>query len=107
MENVSTIGIDLAKRSFQLYGAASDGSRVFRKTLLRPQLTTFPSKPPECIVAMKECATSHYWGREIAKLGHETRLIPPVYIKPFVKRQKNGANDAEAIAEVASRLTMS
>lgn len=98
MENVSIIGIDLAKRSFQLHGAASDGSVVFRKKLSRPQLTAFLGELPECIVAMEACATSHYWGREIAKLGHETRLIPPVYVKPFVKRQKNDANDAEAIA---------
>jgi len=106
MENISIIGIDLAKRSFQLHGAASDGSVAFRKKLSRPQLTAFLRELPECIVAMEACATSHYWGREIAKLGHETRLIPPVYVKPFVKRQKNDANDAEAIAEAASRPTM-
>jgi transposase len=106
MKNISIIGIDLAKRSFQLHGAASDGSVVFRKKLSRPQLTVFLGELPECIVAMEACATSHYWGREIARLGHEARLIPPVYVKPFVKRQKNDANDAEAIAEAASRPTM-
>ncbi|MCK5444489.1 MAG: IS110 family transposase [Rhodospirillaceae bacterium] len=106
MENVSIVGIDLAKRSFQLHGAAPDGSVVFRKKLSRPQLLVFLAKLPRCIVAMEACATSHHWGREIGKLGHETRLIPPVYVKPFVKRQKNDANDAEAIAEAASRPTM-
>ncbi len=106
MENVSIVGIDLAKRSFQLHGASPDGSVVFRKKLSRPQLLAFLADLPDCIVAMEACATSHYWGREIGKLGHETRLIPPVYVKPFVKRQKNDANDAEAIAEAASRPTM-
>lgn len=106
MENVSIVGIDLAKRSFQLHGAAADGSVVFRKKLSRPQLTAFLSKLPRCVFAMEACAKSHHWGREIGKLGHEVRLIPPVYVKPFVKRQKNDANDAEAIAEAASRPTM-
>ncbi|WP_198144812.1 IS110 family transposase, partial [Pseudorhodobacter aquimaris] len=89
-----------------MHGAATDGSVVFRKKLSRPQLIAFLSKLPRCVVAMEACATSHYWGREIGKLGHEARLIPPVYVKPFVKRQKNDANDAEAIAEAASRPTM-
>lgn len=106
MENVSIVGIDLAKRSFQLHGAAADGSVVFRKKLSRPQLTAFLGELPSCVVAMEACATSHYWGREIGKLGQEARLIRPVYIQPFVKRQKNGANDAEAIAEAASRPRM-
>jgi transposase len=106
MENVSIIGIDLGKRSFQLHGAASDGSVIFRKKLSRPQLLAFLAHQPGCTVAMEACATSHYWGREIGDLGHQVRLIPPVYVKPFVKRQKNDANDAEAIAEAASRPTM-
>ena len=106
MENVSIVGIDLAKRSFQLHGAAADGTVVFRKKLSCPQLIAFLSEIPRCIVAMEACATSHYWGREIGTLGHETRLIPPIYVKPFVKRQKNDANEAEAIAEAASHPTM-
>lgn len=106
MENVSIIGIDLGKRSFQLHGAASDGSVIFRKKLSRPQLLAFLADQPGCVVAMEACATSHFWGREIGDLGHQVRLIPPVYVKPFVKRQKNDANDAEAIAEAASRPTM-
>lgn len=106
MENVSIVGIDSAKRSFQLHGAAADGTVVFRKKLSCPQLIAFLSEIPRCIVAMEACATSHYWGREIGTLGHETRLIPPIYVKPFVKRQKNDANEAEAIAEAASHPTM-
>jgi transposase len=79
---------------------------VFRKKLSRAQLLGFLAKLPVCTVAMEACATSHYWGREIAKLGHAVRLIPPISVKPFVKRQKNDAADAEAIAEAASRPTM-
>ena len=106
MEQVSIIGIDLAKRVFQAHGAAADGSVVFRKKLSRGQFLTFLAAQPRCTVAMEACATAHDWGREIGKLGHEVRLIPPIYVKPFVKRQKNDAADAEAIAEAASRPTM-
>ena len=106
MREVTIIGVDLAKRSFQLHGAAADGSVVFRKKLSRSQFLAFLTQHPTCIVAMEACATSHYWGRQIAKLGHEVKLIPPIYVKPFVKRQKNDVADAEAIAEAASRPTM-
>ena len=106
MEQVSIIGIDLAKRVFQAHGAAADGSVAFRKKLSRGQFLTFLAVQPRCTVAMEACATAHDWGREIGKLGHEVRLIPPIYVKPFVKRQKNDAADAEAIAEAASRPTM-
>jgi transposase len=106
MKKVTIVGIDLAKRVFQLHGAAADGSVVFRKKLSRAQLLGFLAKLPVCTVAMEACATSHHWGREIAKLGHAVRLIPPIYVKPFVKRQKNDTADAEAIAEAASRPTM-
>jgi transposase len=92
--------------NFQLHGAAVDGSVVFRKKLSRTQLLAFLAKLPACTVAMEACATSHHWGREIGKLGHAVRLIPPIYVKPFVKRQKNDAADALAIAEAASRPTM-
>ena len=106
MKEIAIIGIDLAKRVFQLHGAAADGSVVFRKKLSRTQLLAFLAKVPACTIAMEACATSHHWGREIEKLGHAVRLIPPIYVKPFVKRQKNDAADAEAIAEAASRPTM-
>lgn len=106
MNEVTIVGIDLAKRVFQVHGAAADGSVVFRKKLSRTQLLPFLAQQPICMVAMEACATSHHWGREIARLGHTVRLIPPIYVKPFVKRQKNDAADAEAIAEAASRPTM-
>ncbi len=106
MSEVTIIGVDLAKRVFQLHGARSDGSIGFRKKLSRDRLLAFLDSLPPCVVAMEACATAHYWGRKIEALGHEVRLIPPVYVKPFVKRQKNDAADAEAIAEAASRSTM-
>lgn len=106
MVEVNIIGLDLAKNSFQAHGAQTDGAVAFRKKLSRAKVLPFLAAQPPCIVAMEACASSHYWGREIAKLGHQVKLIPPVYVKPFVKRQKNDAADAEAIAEAASRPTM-
>ena len=106
MEKATTIGIDLAKRVFQLHGATADGRPVLRKTVSRAQLLSFLAKQPRAIVAMEACATAHGWGRAIQELGHEVRLIPPIYVKPFVRRQKNDAADAEAITEAASRPTM-
>jgi transposase len=106
MSEVTIIGIDLAKRVFQLHGARQDGSVVFRKRLSRGQLLAFVAEQPRCVVAMEACATAHGWGREFEKLGHDVRLIPPIYVKPFVKRQKNDAADAEAIVEAALRPTM-
>ncbi len=96
MEGVYIIGIDLAKNSFQLHGARADGSVAFRKKLGRAGLLNFLAKQPRCVVAMEACAGAHRWGREIAKLGHEVRLAPPAYVKPYVKRHKNDAADAEA-----------
>ena len=106
MEEVSIIGIDLAKRSFQLHGARADGSVAFRKKLSREKVLAFLASQPRCVVAMEACASAHYWGRELGELGHEVRLIPPIYVKPFVKRQKNDTADAEAICEAAERPTM-
>ena len=106
MEQVHIIGIDLAKQSFQLHGARSDGSDAFRKKLTRGKVLDFLASRPRCLVVMEACAGAHYWGREIGKLGHEVKLVPPVYVKPFVKRHKNDEADAEAICEAASRPTM-
>jgi len=106
VKEVTIIGIDLAKRSFQVHGATADGSVAFRKKLSRTQLLPFLAAQPRCTVAMEACATAHDWGREIEKLGHIVRLIAPIYVKPFVKRQKNDAADAEGIAEAVSRPTM-
>ncbi len=106
MEEVTIIGIDLAKRSFQVHGARADGSVAFRRKLSRGKVLSFLASQPPCTVAMEACAGAHYWGREIAALGHEVRLVPPIYVKPFVKRNKNDAADAEAITEAAERPTM-
>lgn len=106
MNEVSIIGVDLAKSVFQVHGAGPDGTAHFRKKLTRIQFLPFLSQQPNCIVAMEACATAHGWARAISELGHEAKLIPPQYVKPFVKRQKNDMADAEAIAEAASRPTM-
>ena len=106
MKEVSIIGLDLAKNSFQLHGASADGAVVFRKKLVRSQLLKFMAAQPKCIIAMEACASAHYWGRAFGELGLEVRLIAPIYVKPFVKRQKNDAADAEAICEAAQRPTM-
>jgi len=106
VEEVSTIGLDLAKHVFQAHGARVSGAVVFRKKLRREQVLTFFAGQPRCLVAMEACASSHHWARPIGELGHEVRLIPPAYVKPFVKRQKNDMADAEAICEAAQRPTM-
>ena len=105
MEKAMIIGIDLAKRVFQVH-AAKDGRPVLRRKVSRSQLLGFLAKQPRATVAMEACATAHDWGRAISGLGHDVRLIPPIYVKPFVRRQKNDAADAQAIAEAASRPTM-
>ena len=106
MDQVTIVGLDLAKRVFQVHGATADGGIAIRKKLSRGQVLAFFADLPPCVVAMEACATAHYWAREIGALGHNVRLVPPAYVKPFVKRQKNDAADAEAIAEAASRPTM-
>ena len=86
MSEVGMIGLDLAKHVFQVHGCDGLGRPVLRKRLRRGQVLEFFSRQPRCIVAMKACSGAHFWGREIARLGHEVRLIPPAYVKPFVKR---------------------
>ena len=103
---VSTIGLDLAKNVFQAHGADAAGAPVFRRKLRRDQVLAFFASQPSCVVAMEACPGAHHWGREISKLGHTVKLIAPAYVKPFVKRQKNDAADAEAICEAAQRPTM-
>ena len=106
MEEVTIIGIDLAKNVFQLHGAAADGRPVFRKKLTRLQFQRFMAAQPPRTVAMEACPGSHYWAREMAELGHTVKVISPQYVTPYVKRQKNDAADAEAIAEAATRPHM-
>ena len=107
VDHPSIIGIDLAKHSFQLHGATEDGSVLFRKKLSRRKLHGFLASQPRCVVAMEACGSAHHWGRQTLKLGHQVKLVPPIYVKPFVKRQKNDTTDAEAIVEAAQRPTMS
>ena len=106
MNEAAIIGVDLAKNVFQLHGAAADGSVVFRKKLSRMQFARFMSGHRPCTVAMEACAGAYHWARELAGHGHRVRLIAPHYVKPFIKRQKNDAADAEAIVEAAQRPTM-
>ena len=103
---VTTIGLDLAKNIFQVHGVNEDGSVAFNRPVRRAQLLKFFEKQPPCLVGMEACGSSHYWGRELTKLGHEVRLMAPVYVKPYVKRGKSDAADAEAICEAVTRPTM-
>lgn len=106
MEKVITIGLDIAKQVFHVHGADGTGRAVFSRKITRAKLLGFFVSQPRCVVAMEACGGSHYWAREIMRMGHEVRLIAPAYVKPFVKRQKNDAADAEAICEAAQRPSM-
>jgi transposase len=106
MSEVTMIGLDLAKGSFQIHGADEAGRAVIRKCLRHGQVLEFFGRQPRCVAAMEACSGAHFWGHVIAKLGHEVRLIPPSYVKPFLKWHKNDMADAEAICEAASRPTM-
>jgi transposase len=103
---ITTLGIDLAKSVFSLHGCDANGKAVLRKQLRREQLLRFIANLPRCTVAMEACGGAHYWAREMAKLGHQVRLIAPKFVSPYVKANKNDASDAEAICEAASRPSM-
>src|SRR5438105_4575655 len=103
---ISTIGIDIAKNVFQVHGVDAAGKPVLKKQLRRGQMLEFFGKLPPCLIGMEACATSHHWARELRKLGHDVRLMPPSYVKAYVKRGKNDAADAEAICEAVTRPSM-
>src|SRR5580693_3634154 len=96
---VTPIGIDLAKTVFQVHAVDADGATVIRKRLRRAEVLSFLAGLEPCLIGMEACATSHYWARELTKFGHTVKLMPPAYVKPYVKRGKNDATDAEAICE--------
>ena len=103
---ITTLGIDLAKSVFQLHGVDRDGAIVLQKKVRRGALLDVLSRLEPCLIGMEACPSSHFWAREIAALGHDVRLIPPAYVKPYVKRQKNDAADAEAICEAVTLPNM-
>jgi transposase len=106
MSDVRIIGLDIAKSVFQLHGVDDAGATVLQKRLTRARLLPFFEKLPPCLVGIEACATSHFWARELTKLGHAVKLMPAQYVKPYLKRQKNDMADAEAIAEAVTRPTM-
>ncbi|WP_298856189.1 IS110 family transposase [uncultured Ruegeria sp.] len=103
---VKTVGLDLAKDVFQVHGISAAGRKIFNKKIKRPKLLAFFETLPRCVVGMEACGSAHYWGRELSRLGHDVRLMPAAYVKPYVKRGKTDAADAEAICEAVRRPTM-
>jgi transposase len=106
MQAVTTIGLDIAKSVFQVHSVDAAGQVIIRRQLKRRHVLAFFEKLPPCLVGIEACASSHHWSRELQALGHTVRLMPPSYVKPYVKRQKNDAADAEAICEAVTRANM-
>ena len=106
MQSITTIGLDIAKSVFQVHGVDAVGQVVMRRQLKRRYVLKFFEKLPPCLVGIEACASSHHWSRELQALGHTVRLMPPAYVKPYVKRHKNDATDAEAICEAVTRPNM-
>ena len=105
MQAVTTIGLDIAKMVFQVHGIDAEGKVIIRRKLKRRYVAAFFQKLPPCLVGIEACASSHHWSRELQALGHTVRLMPPAYVKPYVKRHKNDAADAEAICEAVTRAS--
>jgi transposase len=106
MQTVTTIGLDIAKSVFQVHGVDAAGQVVIRRQIKRRSVVAFFEKLPPCLVGIEACGSSHHWSRELQSLGHSVRLMPPAYVKPYVKRHKNDATDAEAICEAVTRPNM-
>ena len=106
MRTITTIGLDIAKSVFQIHAVDAVGQVVIRRQLKRRYVLAFFQKLPSCLIGMEACASSHHWSRELQALGHVVRLMPPAYVKPYVKRHKNDATDAEAICEAVTRPNM-
>ena len=106
MSELATVGIDLAKSVFQVHGVDENGRILVRRQLRRSQLLAFFEKRPRCLIGMEACAGAHDWGRRLRELGHDVRLMPPSYVKPYVKRGKTDAADAAAICEAVTRPSM-
>jgi transposase len=106
MQTITTIGLDIAKSVFQIHGVDAGGQVIVRRQLKRRYVLTFFHKLSPCLIGIEACGSSHHWSRELQALGHTVRLIPPAYVKPYVKRQKNDATDAEAICEAVTRANM-
>jgi transposase len=106
MQAITTIGLDIAKSVFQVHGIDAQGQVAIRRQLKRRYVLAFFEKLPPCLIGIEACASSHHWSRELKALGHTVRLMPPAYVKPYVKRQKNDAADAEAICEAVTRANM-
>ena len=105
-QQVTTVGLDLAKNLFQVHGADAQGRPVLKRRLAREKVREFFADLPPCLVGLEACAAAHYWARELAKLGHEVRLMPPQYVRPYVKTNKHDAADAEACCEAVRRPGM-
>jgi len=105
-QEVTTVGLDLAKNAFQVHAIGVDGAVLIRRKLRRSEVIRFFAELPPCLVGMEACASAHHWARELTAIGHEVRLMPPAYVKPYVKRGKTDAADAEAICEAVTRPTM-
>ena len=106
METVAVVGVDLAKAVFQMHGVDESGAVVLRRRVSRGQFVKLFTKLPPCLVGMEACSSSHHWARQLMALGHEVKLMPAQYVKPYLKRGKNDAADAEAICEAVTRPTM-